>query len=79
MRIENIIRKLRQKHKITQETLAKELNVSRQTIIAIEKGGYEPTLKLAYLIAKYFNLPIESVFSFHEKDIKKNYMEKRLK
>lgn len=66
MIIDNKIRELRLNQKITQETLAKALNVSRQTIIAIEKGGYEPSLKLAYLIARYFDLSIESIFIFQD-------------
>ena len=49
--------------KLTQEDLANTLGVTRQTIIAIENGKYNPSLKLAFKIAKYFNTPIEEIFS----------------
>lgn len=51
-----------QKH-LTQEDLAQSLGVSRQTIIALEQGRYEPSLSLALRIAVYFQTPIESIFS----------------
>jgi putative transcriptional regulator len=47
---------------ITQEQLATELRVTRQTIIAIEKGKYDPSLPLAFRIARFFQLPIEKIF-----------------
>jgi putative transcriptional regulator len=47
---------------ITQENLAKELNVTRQTIIAIEKGNYTPSVLLALKIAKFFKRPLEDIF-----------------
>ncbi len=59
---------------ITQQKLADEVGVSRQTIVAIEKGNYSPTLELAFKIAKVFSLPIEEVFSYEppaEKPTKK--------
>lgn len=61
--INNKIKQLRQNKNITQEDLAAILGVSRQTIIAIEKGNYTPSLLLAMQIAKYFNLTIEEIFS----------------
>lgn len=60
--IENQIRKLRQDKNITQEELAANLNVSRQTVIAIEKGNYVPSLLLAMQIAEFFNQPVEKIF-----------------
>jgi putative transcriptional regulator len=51
-------------HDLTQEGLAKELGVTRQTILAIEKGKYDPSLDLAFKIAKYFNVKIEEVFVY---------------
>lgn len=51
---------------ITQEDLGKELGVTRQTIIAIEKDKYDPSLVLAFKIAKFFNASIEEVFLYEE-------------
>lgn len=62
MRIDNTIKTLRQSKHLTQADFAKALNVSRQTVIALEKGGYEPSLKLAFLIARFFNKSIEDIF-----------------
>ncbi len=62
MRIDNTLKSLRQSRHLTQADLAKALNVSRQTVIALEKGGYEPSLKLAFLIARFFNKRIEDIF-----------------
>ncbi|MDZ4671073.1 MAG: helix-turn-helix transcriptional regulator [Phototrophicales bacterium] len=61
----NQIRKLRFEHnEMTQQELADKVRVSRQTIVAIEKGNYSPSLELAFKIAHAFNVPLESVFSF---------------
>lgn len=60
--IANEVYELRTKHGITQETLAEAVAVSRQTIIAIEKGKYTPSVHLALTIAKHFKLPVEKVF-----------------
>lgn len=57
---------LRHDRDVTQESLAEALGVTRQTIIAIEKGRYTPSLCLALKIADYFALPVESIFSFKE-------------
>jgi len=51
---------------ITQEELAKELGVTRQTIIAIEKEKYDPSLALAFKIAKFFKVEIEDIFIYQE-------------
>ncbi|MCA9381029.1 helix-turn-helix transcriptional regulator [Candidatus Dojkabacteria bacterium] len=65
-KVENILFQLRKSHKMTQEELATKLNVTRQTIISIEKGQYIPSLLLALKIAKVFNLPVEQIFSYEE-------------
>jgi putative transcriptional regulator len=64
--IGNNIRKLRFHHnEMTQEQLAEKVGVTRQTIVAIEKGNYSPSLELAFRIAQVFKLPIEEIFSFN--------------
>ena len=60
--IKNKLRQLRQKEKITQEELANAVGVTRQTIIAIEKQNYTPSVMLALKIAKNFNKPVEEIF-----------------
>jgi putative transcriptional regulator len=49
---------------LRQEDLANEVGVSRQTIVAIETGKYDPSLDLAFKIAHYFNVPIEKIFTY---------------
>lgn len=66
MHIENYVQKLRSEKKITQEELALALGVTRQTIIAIEKGNYTPSVLLAIKIAKYFDIDVEKVFKIKE-------------
>lgn len=63
------IKELREKHGLTQEALARKANVTRQTILFLEKGKYNPSLRLAYKIAKVFNSKIEDVFSFKDEQI----------
>jgi putative transcriptional regulator len=58
------IKELRARYNLTQENLAKKVNVRRETIVFLEKEKYNPSLKLAYDISKVFNLPIEEVFLF---------------
>lgn len=60
--IENTVYTLRTIRGKTQEELADAIAVSRQTVIAIEKGNYIPSLLLAIRIAKYFSKPVESIF-----------------
>jgi putative transcriptional regulator len=60
--ISNEVNKLRTQKSITQEELAEKIQVSRQTIIAIEKGNYTPSVLLALKIASFFRLPVEHVF-----------------
>ena len=54
----------RSMHDLTQEDLAREIGITRQTIIAIEKGEYNPSLELAFRIARYFEVSIEDVFVY---------------
>jgi putative transcriptional regulator len=58
---------LRAEHRLSQEDLAKKLDVSRQTINAIEREKYDPSLPLALKIAKVFNKKVEEIF-FIEKE-----------
>jgi len=60
------IKELREKHGLTQEALAMKVDVTRQTILFLEKGKYNPSLRLAYKIARVFNSKIEDVFSFED-------------
>lgn len=60
------IRELREKHGLTQESLADKVDVTRQTILFLEKGQYNPSLRLAYRIARVFKLTIEDIFSFED-------------
>jgi putative transcriptional regulator len=60
--MENRIRELRTERSWTQVDLAERLDVSRQTVIAIEKGKYDPSLPLAFAIADVFGLKIEDIF-----------------
>ncbi|NQU87619.1 MAG: helix-turn-helix transcriptional regulator [Mariniphaga sp.] len=63
--IQNNIRKLRfNAEEMTQQQLADETGVSRQTIVAIEKGNYSPTLELAFRIAYIFKTPLEEIFTY---------------
>ncbi len=64
--INNNIGQIRMRRKLTQEELAQAVNVSRQTIIALEKGNYIPSLLLAMSISRYFGLTIEKIFTLEE-------------
>ncbi|RLV59076.1 transcriptional regulator [Parashewanella curva] len=61
--MKNRLKVLRAEHDWTQADLAEKLEVSRQTINAIEKGKYDPSLPLAFKIARLFAVNIESIFS----------------
>ncbi|CAH1851177.1 helix-turn-helix transcriptional regulator [Convivina intestini] len=65
--MKNNIQQLRKEHQITQAQLADQLEVSRQTIIALEKGKYTASLLLAYRIAHFFNQSIEDIFIYEDK------------
>ena len=62
--INNNVFKLRKEINVTQEDLAKAVKVTRQTIIAIEKGNYIPSLLLGLKIARFFKKPVEEVFIY---------------
>ena len=64
--MKNRIEEIRKARIIRQEEFAKEMGVSRQTISSLENGRYNPSILLAYKIAKYFAMPIEEVFIFEE-------------
>jgi putative transcriptional regulator len=67
--INNNVRKLRFNHgEITQQQLAEKVGVTRQTIVAIEKGQYSPSLELAFRIALAFNVGLEDVFFMEDQD-----------
>jgi len=64
--VRNDLKVLRAQRSWTQARLAEELGVSRQTVNALEAGRYDPSLPLALRIARYFDVPVESVFSLEE-------------
>ena len=64
--MKNNLEKIRKEKGINQEELAKALEVSRQTIGSLENGRYNPSIILAFKIAKYFNMSIEEIFSYEE-------------
>ncbi|MCF7860803.1 helix-turn-helix transcriptional regulator [Candidatus Woesearchaeota archaeon] len=64
------IKELRAKYNLTQDDLAQKVGVRRETILFLEKGKYNPSLKLAYDISKVLKTPIEDIFLF-EKPLRK--------
>ena len=64
--LKNNIEAIRKERNIRQEDFAKALGVSRQTISSLENGRYNPSILLAFKIAKYFDMTIEEVFLFEE-------------
>ncbi len=66
LRIASRLHVLRAERRLTQEALAREVGVTRATIIAIEKGNYNPSLELAFRLARYFGKGIEDLFSIEE-------------
>ena len=67
--MKNKIEAIRKERGIRQEEFAKSLGVSRQTISSLENGRYNPSILLAYKIAKYFEMTIEEVFCFDEEEL----------
>ena len=67
--MKNKIRVLRAERQWTQEELADSVGVSRQTINAIEKGKFDPSLPTAFKISRLFDLPIEKLFEYEEEDL----------
>lgn len=69
MKLSNDLKIMRfNKNQITQEELAKKLDVSRQTINAIENAKFNPSVKLALLIAEFFDCNVENIFYLTKKD-----------
>ena len=66
--METKIKDLREEKGLTQEELANRVEVTRQTILFMEKGKYNPSLRLAWKIAQVFSKPIEEVFSFDDEE-----------
>lgn len=66
--MKNNLEFLRKERDLSQEQFGKLMNVSRQTIISIEKGKYNPSLELAFKIARYFKVKIEDIFIFEGED-----------
>ena len=64
--MKNRIEEIRKERGIRQEELAKAMGVSRQTISSLENGRYNPSIQLAFRIARFFNMTIEEVFVFEE-------------
>ncbi len=64
--MKNRLEELRKQKGIKQEELAAKLEVSRQTIGSLENGRYNPSIQLAFKIARYFNMSIEEIFIYEE-------------
>jgi len=64
--LKNRLEELRKARNISQEELAAALEVSRQTIGSLERGRYNPSILLAFKIARYFDLTIEDIFIYEE-------------
>lgn len=66
--MKNRLEEIRRERGMRQEELALELEVSRQTIISLEKGRYNPSILLAFKIARYFGMSIEDIFIYEEEE-----------
>ena len=62
------IKELRARYDLTQEELAQQIGISRETILLIEKGRYNPSIKLAYNVARILKTTIDQLFIFEETD-----------
>ena len=67
--MKNRLEEIRKEHGVTQEELAASLEVSRQTIGSLENGRYNPSILLAFRIARYFGMSIEDIFIYEEDKI----------
>jgi len=68
--IQNNIRKLRfNADEMTQQELADKAQISRQTIVAIEKGNYSPSLELAFRLSHIFSMPLEEIFTYDPDEV----------
>lgn len=63
MPVENRLKEIRKRQKVTQLKMAEDLQITRQTIIAIEKDKYNPSLELALKISAYFKMSVEEIFT----------------
>ena len=66
--MKNMLEQLRKEKNLNQEELAQMLKVSRQTIISLEKGKYNPSIVLAFKIAKLFETTIEHIFIYDDEE-----------
>ena len=67
--MKNRLEELRKEHGIKQEDLADVMEVSRQTISSLENGRYNPSILLAYKLARYFGVTIEDIFIYEEDEV----------
>lgn len=67
--MKNNLEAIRRERGVTQEALAAALEVSRQTISSLEKGRYNPSILLAFKLARYFQLSIEDIFIYEEEGL----------
>lgn len=67
--LKNRLEEIRKERGITQEELAKILEVSRQTVGSLENGRYNPSIILAFKIARYFEMAIEEIFIYEEENV----------
>jgi putative transcriptional regulator len=67
--VANGLRELRQRYGLTQEQLARDLDVTRHTILALEVGRYVPSIELALKLAAYFGQPLETIFWLPDEEI----------
>jgi Predicted transcriptional regulators len=68
LKMTNRLNVLRAEQRLTQEQLAKAIGVTRATIVAIEGGGYNPSLELAFRLARFFKKDISTIFFIEEED-----------
>ncbi|WP_148133637.1 helix-turn-helix transcriptional regulator [Candidatus Formimonas warabiya] len=71
--MKNRLEEIRKQRGIRQEDLAAVLGVSRQTIGSLENGRYNPSILLAFKIARYFHMPIEEIFIYEEEQNEENH------
>ena len=67
--MKNRLEALRKEKGVRQEDLAQALGVSRQTVISLEKGKYNPSLALAFKLARYFAMPVEAIFDDSDEQV----------
>lgn len=66
--MKNFVKEKRMEFNMTQDDLSEKLDVSRQTIISLEKGRYNPSINLAFKLSKLFNCSIEDIFIYEEEE-----------